>query len=185
VLKRVLAAVENAGLKYHVVAPDSAPAITPAHASACNETAPPPAYCTDGMGDSIASGVRATANRTGWLILPGDLPLIEPETLRLTARALERHAIVVPRYRGRSGHPVGFRSECGLALQTLSGDRGAVGIVHTYRAQGQVLDLSVDDAGVLTDIDTLDDLAHATAALSQYQSHKAAGSSGGISHGYN
>ncbi|MBJ7262825.1 MAG: NTP transferase domain-containing protein [Burkholderiaceae bacterium] len=149
-----------------------------------DETAAPLTYCTDGMGDSIASGVRATANSAGWLILPGDLPLIEPATLRLMAQALERHAIVVPHHRGRSGHPVGFRAECGSTLQTLSGDQGAAGIVHTYRARRRVLDLEVDDAGVFTDIDTLDDLAHAAALLSQCQSHKAAGSPGGISHGH-
>ncbi|MBU1359268.1 MAG: NTP transferase domain-containing protein, partial [Gammaproteobacteria bacterium] len=35
-----------------------------------------------GMGDSIAAAVRATAGAAGWLILPGDLPLVQPSTLR-------------------------------------------------------------------------------------------------------
>ena len=34
-----------------------------------------------GMGDSIASAVRATADAAGWLVLPGDLPLVLPSSL--------------------------------------------------------------------------------------------------------
>lgn len=33
---------------------------------------------TSGMGESIAMGVRATPDAAGWLILPGDLPLVGP-----------------------------------------------------------------------------------------------------------
>ena len=40
------------------------------------------------MGDSIAAAVRATAQAPGWLVLPGDLPLIRPDTLRTMAAAL-------------------------------------------------------------------------------------------------
>ncbi|HEY2256300.1 MAG TPA: NTP transferase domain-containing protein, partial [Variovorax sp.] len=41
-----------------------------------------------GMGDSIAAAVRATSGAAGWLILPGDLPLVQPATLHAVARAL-------------------------------------------------------------------------------------------------
>ena len=41
-----------------------------------------------GMGDSIAAAVRATVDSDGWLILPGDLPLIQPATIALLAGAL-------------------------------------------------------------------------------------------------
>src|SRR5688572_6597570 len=36
----------------------------------------------DGMGDTIAAAVRATPDAAGWLILPGDLPLVQGATLR-------------------------------------------------------------------------------------------------------
>src|SRR5213076_1331105 len=41
-----------------------------------------------GMGDSIAAAVRATSDAWGWLILPGDLPLIQPDSLLAVADAL-------------------------------------------------------------------------------------------------
>ncbi|MFT4265815.1 MAG: NTP transferase domain-containing protein, partial [Xenophilus sp.] len=41
-----------------------------------------------GMGDSIAAAVRATREAPGWLVLPADLPLVRPQTLRRVADAL-------------------------------------------------------------------------------------------------
>lgn len=35
-----------------------------------------------GMGSTIAAGVASTRDASGWLILPGDLPLVKPETIR-------------------------------------------------------------------------------------------------------
>lgn len=45
-----------------------------------------PAGGTAGIGESIALGVKATANAGGWLILPADLPLIRSATLRQVAQ---------------------------------------------------------------------------------------------------
>ena len=114
-----------------------------------------------GMGDSIAAGVRATRGAAGWLILPGDLPLVQPGTLRELATALPAHDVVAPVYQGRRGHPVRFAARFGAALMGLTGDRGAVEIA---RAAG-ITELPVSDAGCVTDIDTLQDLQHAAAAL--------------------
>src|SRR6218665_15553 len=61
-----------------------------------------------GMGDSIAAAVRAPAGAPGWLVLPGDLPLIRPDTLRSIASALSGCAVAVPVHRQERGHPVGF-----------------------------------------------------------------------------
>lgn len=107
-----------------------------------------------GMGDSIAAAVRSTAQANGWLILPADLPLIQSDTLRAVATALKNHAVVVPMYRGQRGHPVGFSASCRQALLALKGDPGAAAVVRRYEA----FDLTVNDVGCVTDIDTLDDL---------------------------
>lgn len=111
-----------------------------------------------GMGDSIAAAVRATWQSTpqagGWLILPGDLPLIQSDTLRAVATALRGHDVVVPLYRGQRGHPVGFSARCGAALSCLEGNQGAVHVVRAYDA----IELIVIDVGCVTDIDTVDDL---------------------------
>lgn len=116
-----------------------------------------------GMGDSIAAAVRNTADAPGWLILPGDLPLVQPATLREVALALTRHPVVMPVFEGRRGHPVGFAAACGLALAGLKGNQGAAPVVAAYGA----MEIIVNDIGSVTDIDTLSDLAVAEHRLSQ------------------
>lgn len=117
-----------------------------------------------GMGDSIAAAVRATRESAGWLILPGDLPLVQPATLQAVAQALAQHAVVRPVYDGQRGHPVGFAALCGAELQNLKGNQGAALVV---KARG-AMNLMVNDAGTVTDIDTLDDLARVAAVLAQH-----------------
>ncbi|TAN25900.1 MAG: nucleotidyltransferase family protein [Castellaniella sp.] len=146
VLQRVLHTVEASGLPFHVVRPDGGQA-------------------ADGMGDSIARGVAATTDASGWLILPGDLPLVGAGTLRLVAQALATDLVVLPFWRGRRGHPVGFGKPCGSSLAMLGGDVGAAAIVRAHRQSGEVRDLAVDDPGIVMDIDTVDDLARAEALL--------------------
>ncbi len=110
-----------------------------------------------GMGDSIAAAVRATADAAGWLILPGDLPLVRAETLRQVAFAPAQHDVVVPVHGGRPGHPVRFSRDCGPQLMALQGNRGAARVV---RARGAI-EIIVDDVGCVTDIDTVHDLQRA------------------------
>jgi molybdenum cofactor cytidylyltransferase len=122
-----------------------------------------------GMGDSIAAAVRATAGAAGWLVLPADLPLVRPETLRHVADALAAGAAAVhPQYEGQRGHPVAFAAGARDALLALSGERGAAPVLQALRARGEVLDLVVDDVGTVTDVDTLADLAAAEALLAAW-----------------
>ena len=144
VLAHVLDAVRASGLPFHVVTADAA---------------------LQGMGDSIAAGVRATQQAAGWLILPGDLPLVQPATLRAVADALVSHAVVVPVCGGQRGHPVGFSAACRADLLNLKGNQGAAPVVRTQAAINLVAFLALDDVGILTDIDTLGDLQRAETLL--------------------
>ena len=119
-----------------------------------------------GMGDSIAAGVRATADAGGWLILPGDLPLVRPESLQRVAAALTAgYGVVLPTHLRQQGHPVGFGPQCRQALLQLSGPHGAAPVARAQKAAGHALAMELDDPGVVTDIDTLADLARAEQAL--------------------
>jgi molybdenum cofactor cytidylyltransferase len=111
-----------------------------------------------GMGDSIAAAVRATRKADGWLVLPADLPLIRPETLKRVAAALEHHTVVLPVYGGQRGHPVGFGIECRDALMGLAGPDGAAHVVRAYSAMHVAHHLLLDDPGIVTDIDTVQEL---------------------------
>ncbi len=61
-----------------------------------------------GMFSSVAAGVRSLEADVDWcFILPVDIPLVRPETIRalLDARDPEDPKIVYPRFDGRRGHP--------------------------------------------------------------------------------
>jgi len=149
VLDHVLRSVVASGLRYHVVRP-VAGGLSPER---------------DGMGHSIARGVAATPDADGWLILPGDLPLVRAQSLVAVAQSLATHAVVVPQCGDQQGHPVGFDRTCREALLQLQGDTGASAIVRAHRQAGTAHSLLLDDPGIAIDIDTCDDLARAQALL--------------------
>lgn len=148
VLQHVLDAVQSSGLSHHVVEAD---------------------VSRPGMGDSIADGVRATLDAAGWLILPADLPLVRGASLRAVADALRQHAVVMASYQGVRGHPVGFSAACRDQLLALTGNQGAASVIRAQEAINSVATLALDDVGVVTDIDTVDDLARAEALLAARQ----------------
>ncbi len=112
-----------------------------------------------GMGLSIAAGVSAAASSPGWLILPGDMPLLRPSSIRAVSAQLLQDPVVFAQYRGQRGHPVGFSAELFSELIALDGDGGAKRLLARFAAQG----VEVDDPGVLMDIDTAADLERARA----------------------
>jgi molybdenum cofactor cytidylyltransferase len=122
---------------------------------AARDTIVLPAQGPQGMGRSIAAGVSATASAPGWLILPGDMPLVQPSSLRAVASRLSQDPVVYAQHRGQRGHPVGFSSELYSELIALQGDEGARRLLMRYAAEP----VEVDDPGVLVDIDTPADLA--------------------------
>jgi molybdenum cofactor cytidylyltransferase len=138
VLQHVLDAVRASGLPWHLERADH-----------------------PGMGDCIAAAVAATLSSNGWLMVLGDLPLLQPTTLIAVKRALQDHPVVVPRHRGQRGHPVGFAVACRDDLLALRGDVGAAQIVRAWGA----FELDVDDIGCVTDVDTVQTLALAEAML--------------------
>jgi molybdenum cofactor cytidylyltransferase len=107
-----------------------------------------------GMGYSIAAGVASRPDASGWLVLPGDMPMVQTSTIVAVAAALEHHPVAYAQHRGRRGHPVGFAAELYSELVVLSGDEGARRLVARYPAHG----VDVDDPGVLIDVDTEADL---------------------------
>lgn len=107
-----------------------------------------------GMGYSIASGVSGAPEASGWLVLPGDMPMVRSETMLEVARELAQHPVVFAQHKGVRGHPVGFSAELYSELTALRGDEGARRLAARYPAIG----VEVDDPGVLIDVDTEADL---------------------------
>jgi len=113
---------------------------------------------TQGMGASLACGVRASSHAHGWIVALADMPFIQPATLMEIRCQLEQGApLAAPVYHGQRGHPVGFGCEFFEALAHLSGDQGARAIVRAHAARATLL--TCEDPGILADIDTTDDMA--------------------------
>lgn len=111
-----------------------------------------------GLGHSLVAGGRSLgdSHAQAVAILLGDMPWIELATLRRLAEASSVSRIVLPRHAGQQGHPVIFGRDFWPALGQLTGDEGARAVVRAQR--DCCVEVEVEDAGVLRDVDTLQGL---------------------------
>ena len=107
-----------------------------------------------GEGAAIAAGVAARSTARGWLVLPADMPLVQPRTLQQVAAALSEHTIVSAQLRGLRGYPIAFNVELYSELVRLQGDEGARRVASRYPTHA----VEVNDPGVLVDVDSVADL---------------------------
>lgn len=108
-----------------------------------------------GMAASLTHAISAMRGAPGWLIGLGDMPYVQPDTMRALAGAIAGGAdIAVPLYQGQRGNPVAFSAFHLPLLLALDGDQGARNILTSHR----VTELALDDSGILRDIDTRADL---------------------------
>lgn len=114
-----------------------------------------------GRGGQIGSLCRALDHLAGRAdppvavaFTPVDNPAVDPATVRALVEAWRRSraAIVLPRCRERRGHPV--VADVGIAGEFREGGlpEGARTVVR--RDSGRVLEVEVDDPGILDDLDT-------------------------------
>ena len=106
-----------------------------------------------GMGHSLAAGVGAVRHLDYLFIALADMPYVQAQTLiRLNRSIAGPESIILPVYRGASGHPVGFGSNYYDELVQLTGDVGAKRIVNAHPAS--TARIVVEDSGTVRDIDT-------------------------------
>jgi molybdenum cofactor cytidylyltransferase len=108
-----------------------------------------------GMGASLAHAIRQSLPAEGWLVALGDMPFVKASTPAALVNAVAAGAgIAVPVCAGRRGNPVAFGAVHRDALLAMHGDQGARRLLQTH----PVLEVVVDDPGILRDIDTPSDL---------------------------
>jgi len=116
-----------------------------------------------GQLSSIQAGLGALRDPdvAGALIHLSDHPMVLPATFRalLDEQARSSRPIVVARYHGRRGHPVFFARALFKELLDAPEDRGARVVVDADPER--VAYASVDDPGVVLDLDTPEDLERA------------------------
>lgn len=110
----------------------------------------------EGMGTSLACGAAALNAQAldGVLVCLGDLPSLEARhAAAIVSRFVEIEAdkIVVPRFRGKRGHPVCFPIRMVAELGKLSGDSGARDLI--LRNPRFVEFLEMPDDGCIRDLD--------------------------------
>lgn len=108
-----------------------------------------------GMGDSLARGIRAISQQTSAdavAVFLGDMPWITTRSLHSLRVLATAENIVLPTYQGQSGHPVIFGRRFWPQLQQLTGEAGAKALVKEH--DQAVHRFETNDAGVLRDVDT-------------------------------
>jgi molybdenum cofactor cytidylyltransferase len=112
----------------------------------------------EGMGASLACGVREAEAADGWVIALADMPWIAPPSISAVADAIAGGAeIAAASFRGQRGHPVAFAKAYFNLLVELGGDAGARAIVEARRWMLRTVE--VDDPGVVRDVDRREDLS--------------------------
>lgn len=109
-------------------------------------------HAARGMGTSIAAGVAAAAEHRRIVIALADMPMVDPDHLRLLAAG--EGTVFTRQTDGSAGCPAAFDRASFGALRTLDGDRGARSL--------SLLDARIVDPGkdaLVTDIDTPSELA--------------------------
>ena len=101
----------------------------------------------------IAVRFAEASGATGLLVVPVDMPLIRPATVSTALHAFARsdRPILRVTHEGRHGHPVLFRASVFQALKTADPSLGARAVLRAD--PDRVLNLEVDDPGVLRDFD--------------------------------
>lgn len=116
--------------------------------------------CADadnGLASSLICGVQANARASGWLIGLADMPAVPAVVIASVRNALLNDAkLAAPFCKEKRGHPVGFSAHYLNELLSLSGDTGAKHLLE--RDQNKIVQIAIEDAGILTDIDTTADL---------------------------
>ena len=93
----------------------------------------------------------------GLLVIPVDMPLVQPQTFAALLLAFEANPQMIVRaaHGGRHGHPVIFDRGSFDPLRHADPATGAKAVLRAR--EDRVLDVEVPDAGVLTDVDTMQD----------------------------
>ncbi len=109
-----------------------------------------------GMGSSVKAGVSVAAEGQDILIWPADLPFVKKSTVERILALGRPDKIVRPSYLGSPGHPVLFGSQLRNELLKIDDRQGARSMITAMPEC--VVELTVDDIGVIRDVDSPSDL---------------------------
>ena len=109
-----------------------------------------------GQISSLRCALRAAPEVQGLVILLVDQGQVQISTVRKVRESLDGACVAVARYRGEAGHPTGFSSQVFDALNSPEADGGAHLVVEAQRVAGGVVNVDLDDPGVVRNLNTPD-----------------------------
>ena len=94
----------------------------------------------------------------GWLIWPVDHPLVKPATVLALLKdfAEKRNSVLIPRHQGRNGHPIILPGS--FTIPQTDNPDGLKGVIS--QAHYPIGYVEVDDAGILVNINTPEDILY-------------------------
>ncbi len=114
----------------------------------------------DGLSTSLKTGLRALPdNIDGAIVCLGDMPLVKAEHIDQLIRAfdpVEGRSICVPVHGRKRGNPVVWSKRFITEILSVTGDIGARHLLEEHA--DQVIEVAIEQDGVLFDIDTPDRL---------------------------
>jgi CTP:molybdopterin cytidylyltransferase MocA len=112
----------------------------------------------EGMFSSVIAGIsRLEVDREAFFLLPVDIPLVRPQTIRdlLKAYPKDGQHILYPTFQGRRGHPPLIAAAFAGDILLWKGDGGLQSFLKQY--ENESLEEEVADEFILRDVDTVPD----------------------------
>lgn len=108
-----------------------------------------------GMFTSVQTGVRNLGECTAFFLLPVDIPLVRPQTIRYIINSYNPQSnVIIPAFMGESGHPPLISFTLKNKILTYNGEGGLVGF---FQKSAKTVKLPVGDECILMDCDTPED----------------------------
>jgi molybdenum cofactor cytidylyltransferase len=122
----------------------------------------------EGMISSVRLGLKAldASPAVGAaLICLADMPAVRVETIRFLCDEWRRNRgfMLVPRFKGKRGHPLVLDARYWHETSLAPDDQGLHWVTH--RHPGTLIDVDVDDPGVVSDADTPEDYGKLVASI--------------------
>jgi len=124
----------------------------------------------EGMSGSIRTGLAEVEREAdAVMVVLGDQPLVAATTIDALIDAYRRtkELVVLPVMGGRRGNPVLFDRELFPEIRLVRGDVGAKSVVMSH--EDRVVEVPVDDRGILVDIDTPGDYSKVSTSEQEFR----------------
>ena len=108
-----------------------------------------------GMSSSIKTGLKKLPkNSQGFLIVLGDMPNITKTTINKICSLIARSdkEIILPKFKNRTGNPIGFKQSMIKNIYKIKGDRGAKNIIK--KNNKKIKFLNINSKSILTNLNT-------------------------------